>query len=107
MPKVQIGEHTVALRDRLPLRTHANVVKLLADVTTHDLKTAIPLAQAVIESWDFEGSPQDDAAYEEMDAGDAYRLFKAIEADLERRMLGEPKNSGGASSSPSPSTATT
>lgn len=70
-------EHTingkrVTMRRRLPNKEARQIFKLASEMAsiTEDTERAVPLAQLLIESWEFAGSPQEAASYEGLDIFD-------------------------------------
>jgi hypothetical protein len=66
----EFGGKKVWLKQTFPLDQFYHLPGLALDVDKRDLRTAIPLLVAVIDRWEFEGNPADEAAYTALDAVD-------------------------------------
>jgi len=57
----------VTFKARLPLKEVRDLPRLLAATTPEDYDTQIAVLVRLIESWDFDGSPSDPKAYDDLD----------------------------------------
>ncbi len=57
----------VVLRERITLGEGYDIIGLFSSIDTNDLRTSIPIMVKMIESWEFEGEPDDPASYDQLD----------------------------------------
>ena len=57
----------VVLRERITLGEGYDIIGLFSSIDTNDQRTSIPIMVKMIESWEFEGEPDDPASYDQMD----------------------------------------
>lgn len=67
MSELTIVGKKVVLKDSFTMEYFSDIFKLLTDANQMDLRSQVPLATRVIESWEFDGDPSDSASYEKLD----------------------------------------
>ena len=63
----QVAGKKVVLREHITLGEGYDIIGLFSSIDTNDLRTSVPIMTKMIESWEFEGEPDDPAAYNQMD----------------------------------------
>ena len=63
----QVAGKKVVLRERIILGEGYDIIGLFTGIDSNDLRTSIPIMSKMIESWEFEGDPNDPAAYDNLD----------------------------------------
>lgn len=56
-----------------------DLLAITQHATFDDLNTYIPIAKIFVEKWPYDGSPQEDSAYDSLDYADAFRLMRAVD----------------------------
>lgn len=91
--EIVVAGKRVVLRQRFPLKENADLLKLWFEASAADMNTVVPLCQRHIESWEFDGDPQDLATWEEMDVISEVRpIWNAVARAMESRVVSAPKN---------------
>ena len=85
-------EREIRFMSYLPLEKHFALPGLFAGVDDKDPRTYIPLFQEIIESWTFEGSPQDATAYGKLDVFVMQSMGDAVLRHLRERRGVDLKN---------------
>lgn len=77
--EVIVADKKVVFKKSILVRDGWNYFDLMAKASMSDLRTVIPLACIMIESWEFEGSPSEEESYLKMDVlREAMPLFTKL-----------------------------
>ena len=63
----EVNGKAVTLKERLSVKVAPTLPAMLTACQDGDFRTQVKVMRLVVESWGFEGSPNDPKAYEEMD----------------------------------------
>lgn len=101
-PRVlEVAGKRVWLKERLPLKDGAKIVGLAQAINDQDLESAVPLFKLLIERWEFDGDPAEDASYEDLDIFSVFLpLVAGVGPYVQSKLDAGPKASARPSGSP-------
>lgn len=85
--QIEITGKKVVLKDSIPLSEGYDLLGLILEGTNKDMKTMVPIMMKVIESWEFDGDPNNKESYEQLDVlGVVIPLARAVNGYATRKM---------------------
>lgn len=87
MPVIEVGEHTITLRDVLPAKENWDLVETVRGFAGKiEYDAAVNLCSRTVESWDFAGDPANPVTYESMDLMDVLAITGVVADALGKRL---------------------
>lgn len=87
--EITVAGKKIVLRDAIKMQDGYDILGLLMAAETADLRTQVPLATKVIESWEFEGDPSKAESYDGLDVlRVVIPLFRQITMHLNKLVTG-------------------